>query len=80
MKTVYSTMGRSALRQRHSALVASRCYSKAESLTMIKAEKIDGVGIITLNRPKALNALCQHLIEELVLVGQEYDQVRDSLC
>ena len=47
---------------------------------MIKAEKIDGVGIITLNRPKALNALCQHLIEELVLVGQEYDQVRDSLC
>ena len=36
----------------------------------ILTEKQDGVGIITLNRPKALNALCQALTEEM---GQALD-------
>jgi hypothetical protein len=31
----------------------------------IIVEKEDGVGVITLNRPKALNALCKALIVEL---------------
>ena len=31
----------------------------------IIVEKEDGVGVITLNRPKALNALCKALIEDM---------------
>jgi enoyl-CoA hydratase len=37
---------------------------------MIIAEKKDAVGVITLNRPKALNALCNQLVVEL---GQALD-------
>ncbi len=41
----------------------------------ILTEKKDGIGIITLNRPKALNALCQALMDELTtaLDGFESD-------
>ena len=39
----------------------------------ILTEKKDAVGIITLNRPKALNALCATLIKEL---GRALDDKR----
>ncbi len=32
---------------------------------MIELEKKEGVGVITFNRPKALNALCDQLVDEL---------------
>ena len=41
----------------------------------IIVEKQDGVGIITLNRPKALNALCEALIEDL---GQALDDLESD--
>lgn len=42
----------------------SRCLSVKE-FEMVKFEQHDRVGLITLNRPKALNALCDQLIGEL---------------
>jgi enoyl-CoA hydratase/carnithine racemase len=32
---------------------------------MILVEKKDNVAVVTLNRPKALNALCEQLLKEL---------------
>ena len=37
------------------------------SFENIILEKLDGVGVITLNRPQALNALCAALIDELAV-------------
>ena len=34
----------------------------------------DKVGLITLNRPKALNALCEELIDEINLVTKSFDE------
>ncbi len=44
---------------------------------MITVEKRDKVGIITLNRPKALNALCNQLVDELVDALEKYDKDND---
>ena len=44
------------------------CFAAARSFEMIKAEKKgekQNVGFIQLNRPKALNALCDQLMAEL---------------
>jgi len=43
------------------------------SYEMITSEKLDNVGLITLNRPKALNSLCAQLIDELTTCLSEYD-------
>ncbi len=39
----------------------------------ILTEKKGRVGYITLNRPKALNALCDALVAEIVHAGKVYD-------
>eukprot|EP01101_Sappina_pedata_P004219 TRINITY_DN1755_c0_g1_i1.p1 TRINITY_DN1755_c0_g1~~TRINITY_DN1755_c0_g1_i1.p1 ORF type:complete len:320 (+),score=167.59 TRINITY_DN1755_c0_g1_i1:49-1008(+) len=44
------------------------------SYEMILVEKRDKVGLITLNRPKALNALCKQLCTELVHAVQTFDK------
>lgn len=44
-----------------------------QSFTYIKVEKRDKVGLITLDRPKALNALCGGLMLEVVKAIQGYD-------
>jgi len=40
----------------------------------IKTEKKENVALVTLNRPKALNALCDELITELVDALQKFDK------
>jgi len=40
----------------------------------------DGVGLITLNRPKALNALNSELIGELITVLEDWDRGTDVRC
>ena len=39
----------------------------------ILAEKNGAVGIITLNRPKALNALCDDLLDDLIHAATAFD-------
>lgn len=45
----------------------------SQSYSFIKVEKRDKVGLITLDRPKALNALCGGLMLEVVKAIQGYD-------
>lgn len=48
---------------------------------MIKVEKVGkGVGLITLHRPKALNALCDQLMRELITAGQKFDEDESVGC
>jgi len=52
-----------------------RFYStEATEYKNLKVEKKDNVGLVTLNRPKALNALCDQLITELVDALQKFDK------
>lgn len=47
----------------------------------IKVDKTDGgVGVITLHRPKALNALCDDLFADLVHAGQALDASPEIGC
>ncbi len=47
---------------------------------MIQMEKKDKVALITLNRPKALNALCEQLLSELSAALKSVDQDKDVGC
>ncbi|MFD2261643.1 enoyl-CoA hydratase [Lacibacterium aquatile] len=47
---------------------------------MILTEKRGGVGLITLNRPKALNALCKQLIAELAEALASFDSDPEIGC
>ncbi|XP_045104026.1 enoyl-CoA hydratase, mitochondrial-like [Portunus trituberculatus] len=58
------------------ALVASRLMSSAPSYNFVTVEKRgegDCVGLVTLNRPKALNALCDGLMKEVDQIMIEMD-------
>ena len=56
----------------------SRCFSYGLDLESVKYEKKDyGVGLVTLHRPKALNALCDALFHELNQVMTAMDQDPD---
>src|SRR5690606_96372 len=43
----------------------------------IIVEKKDNIGIITLNRPEALNALCQALMDELYIALNDFENDND---
>jgi len=46
----------------------------------ILVEKRGAIGLITLNRPKALNALCGPLISEVITVLKQFDQDKEIGC
>ena len=50
------------------------------SFENIILEKLDGVGVITLNRPQALNALCAALIDELAVAIDDLESDDDIGC
>jgi len=47
---------------------------------MVTVEKKEKVGVVTLNRPKALNALCQQLVSELAAALKSFDADPDVGC
>jgi enoyl-CoA hydratase/carnithine racemase len=47
------------------------CYT---DYTFIKADIRGKVGVITLNRPKALNALCNGLLDDLIHAARAFDE------
>merc|ERR1719510_326810 len=60
----------------HSQMAAVRMMSSQKELQYIKVDTTgtDGrVGLVTLNRPKALNALCAGLMDELITSLNEMD-------
>merc|ERR1740129_1143148 len=62
--------------QYHSQMAAVRMMSSQKELEYIKVDTTgtDGrVGLVTLNRPKALNALCAGLMDELITALNEMD-------
>ena len=50
-----------------------RLASTTDSFSYITAEVKGRVGVITLNRPKALNALCDALVAEIIVAGKKFD-------
>jgi hypothetical protein len=47
---------------------------------MLLVEKKGGVGLVTLNRPKALNALCNKLLSELNVALKNLDKDKEIGC
>lgn len=62
---------------------ATRAFSSASETTyenILVEKKENGVGLITLNRPKALNALCDALFQELNDVMGKFDKDPEIGC
>lgn len=60
----------------HGMIGVARAMSTS-NFQNIKTEVRGKVGIITLYRPKALNALCDELIAEVLIAGKEFDSNKD---
>mmetsp|Transcript_1215 Transcript_1215/g.2515 ORF Transcript_1215/g.2515 Transcript_1215/m.2515 type:complete len:282 (+) Transcript_1215:36-881(+) len=71
-----SLLSRSALR---TGRIQQRFSSTAE-YQYILTETKGNVGIITLNRPKQLNALCNALLDEVIDAGKKFDKNNDVGC
>lgn len=54
--------------------------SSATTREYLITEQVGEIGVITLNRPKALNALNNGLINELNVVTSEYDKDPTIKC
>jgi enoyl-CoA hydratase/carnithine racemase len=55
-------------------------YNSAAPYQHILTEVKDNVGIITLNRPKFLNALCNALLDEVIDAGRKFDKNSEVGC
>jgi 1,4-dihydroxy-2-naphthoyl-CoA synthase len=51
-----------------------------EEYEFVKASKEGKVGVIQLHRPKALNALCDALFDDLIHAGRAFDQDEQIGC
>eukprot|EP00761_Pharyngomonas_kirbyi_P011719 gb/GECH01011745.1/.p1 GENE.gb/GECH01011745.1/~~gb/GECH01011745.1/.p1 ORF type:complete len:289 (+),score=92.84 gb/GECH01011745.1/:1-867(+) len=69
-KTTRSIRSRSSFSQ---PLIARNFSAKAQNYEYIQVEKKDNAGLVTLNRPKALNALCDGLIKEVLGALREFE-------
>lgn len=49
-----------------------RAFATHPQYEMIKTEVVGRVGVITLHRPKALNALCDQLVDEVITAGKVF--------
>jgi enoyl-CoA hydratase/carnithine racemase len=74
---MFARSTRAVFRMNVKSMSSFRMFS-AEA--MILAEVRDNVGLVTLNRPKALNALCDQLIAELNTQLAIYDQDANIGC
>jgi len=54
-----------------------RMFATGKNFEMIQTEKKGGVGVVTLNRPKALNALCDQLMSEMSDALKSFDVDND---
>ena len=64
---------RSARTLRRAAPLSVRLMSTTQYEFILTSRPAEGVGLITLNRPKALNALCTPLFDELNAALKELD-------
>ena len=67
---------RSVMASQHQRTVVSRLMSSSPQYEYIKTSTAgtEGrVGLVTLNRPKALNALCAGLMDELIRALNDFD-------
>jgi enoyl-CoA hydratase/carnithine racemase len=55
-------------------------HNSAAPYQHILTEVKGNVGIITLNRPKFLNALCNALLDEVIDAGRKFDKNADVGC
>ena len=58
-------------------LMSSSANPLKPAYEFVIAEKRGAVGLITLNRPKALNALCNGLSDDLVHAARAFDDMDD---
>ena len=67
----------SRVRNCHVRLLSTSGNQLKSAYEFVIAEKRGAVGLITLNRPKALNALCNGLSEDLVHAARAFDDMDD---
>lgn len=71
---MFSSLRQSSLRVMRSTVGAQLNMSTGKTYKHILSEVRGKVGLITLNRPKALNALCDELLEEVIDAGKAFDK------
>jgi len=80
LKSILSKIPKQILKGQSKTFTAVN-YAKFDNLSMVIVEKMDdNVGLITLDRPERLNALCDDMYKELIQVLQTMDSDKDIRC